>query len=472
MALNTDIILQGRPAAIEAPDAMGQYGKALQLKQLMTQGQLQDQQLADDQSAREAFAASGGDRNKYLQALATGGNVKAYQTAQKNYLDTDKTQADIGKAQAETQYKQSEIQNQAIARDRDMLANVNTPQDAALWVQAGYQDPIVGKIKSSMMPLEQALSRIPTDPVLFQQWKQQNALGATKYIEQNKPTYQTRNLGGTTDTIALPGLGGPAQVVSSMRNTVSPDASLSAATQRRGQDLVDARTRQAQEQGKLHYDAASGQVINLSTGKAVPVTDATGAPIQAPNKALTDGQSKAALFGSRMDNSGRIIDELAAQGINKSMPGSQLGYGIGATVRALSPGDYQKLDQAKRDFINAALRRESGAVISPEEFANGEIQYFPQPGDSPAVIKQKAENRAIATRGILAEVPENQRPGLIQGITGRPQASALPTQGQQAPQSGQTFDSLPDPSALTGKRIQAPDGSILRSNGTKWIQEK
>lgn len=470
MPTNPNIILQGTQSQpFQMPDPLQQYGSALQLKQLMNQGQIQQQQIADDQAAREAFASSGGDRNKYLQALATGGNVKAYQAAQKNYLDVDKAQADLGKTQAETDYKRSEIQNQAIARDRDMLANVNTPQDAAAWVQAGYQDPVVGKIKSGMMPLEQALARIPTDPLLFQQWKQQNALGATKYIEQNKPTYQTRNLGGTTDTLALPGLGGPAQVVSSQRNTVSPDAALSAETTRRGQNMVDARARDNLAQGKLHYDPGTNSVVNLGTGVSTPVRDSQGNPVQQQPKALTDSQAKAALFGSRMDNSGRIIDELAQQGINKSIPGSQAGYGIGSVVRALSPSDFQKLDQAKRDFINATLRRESGAVISPEEFANGEIQYFPQPGDSPEVIKQKAQSRAIATRGILAEVPENQRTSMVQGITGSPQASALNKPSQ--PQGGQVFDRLPDPSTLNGKRIQAPDGRILRSNGKSWVQE-
>jgi hypothetical protein len=60
----------------------------------------------------------------------------------------------------------------------------------------------------------------------------------------------------------------------------------------------------------------------------------------------------------------------------------------------------QKYDQAKRNFINAQLRRESGAVISPEEFANAEQQYFPQPGDGPEVIRQKRINRQDAIRGL------------------------------------------------------------------------
>ena len=54
----------------------------------------------------------------------------------------------------------------------------------------------------------------------------------------------------------------------------------------------------------------------------------------------------------------------------------------------------QKVGQAQRNFINATLRQESGATIQPSEFANAKKQYFPQVGDSPAVIKQKAENRA------------------------------------------------------------------------------
>lgn len=59
----------------------------------------------------------------------------------------------------------------------------------------------------------------------------------------------------------------------------------------------------------------------------------------------------------------------------------------------------QKFDQAQRNFINAVLRRESGAVISPEEFANARQQYFPQPGDGADVIAQKRKNREDAIAG-------------------------------------------------------------------------
>ena len=58
----------------------------------------------------------------------------------------------------------------------------------------------------------------------------------------------------------------------------------------------------------------------------------------------------------------------------------------------------QQFEQAKRNFINAVLRRESGAVISDKEFANAHQQYFSVPGDSQAVKKQKRENRATVYR--------------------------------------------------------------------------
>ena len=56
-------------------------------------------------------------------------------------------------------------------------------------------------------------------------------------------------------------------------------------------------------------------------------------------------------------------------------------------------GAYQSYDQAARNFINAVLRRESGAAISPSEFDNARRQYLPQPGDKPATLAQKRQNR-------------------------------------------------------------------------------
>lgn len=83
----------------------------------------------------------------------------------------------------------------------------------------------------------------------------------------------------------------------------------------------------------------------------------------------------------------------------------------------------QKFTQAKRDFINAVLRQESGAVISPEEFANAEQQYFPQPGDGPEVIAQKRKNRENAIAGFKIR-------------SGPGAASVEQMQGQQGQQGG------------------------------------
>jgi hypothetical protein len=56
---------------------------------------------------------------------------------------------------------------------------------------------------------------------------------------------------------------------------------------------------------------------------------------------------------------------------------------------------FKQIEQAQRDFINAALRRESGAAIAESEFENARLQYFPQPGDTAEVVKQKQKNREM-----------------------------------------------------------------------------
>lgn len=232
MANDPNIILQAKTPEITMPDPIGQYGKALQLKSLMNQNVASNQALADDQATRQAYQNSDGTPQSVLKSLVAGGNYKAAQAVQTQLSKQGLEVAQTNKANADASQSQSAVLNQGIARHRDQLASVNDPQSAAQWVASGYQDPTTGPTLSQLMPLQDAISRIPTDPTLFAQWKQQAALGATKFIEMNKPQYQTSNLGGKTVTTALPGLGGAPTTVNSQTNSVSPDASLSAATSR------------------------------------------------------------------------------------------------------------------------------------------------------------------------------------------------------------------------------------------------
>ena len=111
---------------------------------------------------------------------------------------------------------------------------------------------------------------------------------------------------------------------------------------------------------------------------------------------LTEGQSKATGFFARSDEANKLMSEL-------EMEGTELRNVISGAIpfgNYMRTPEGQKYDQAKRNFINAILRQESGAVIGPSEFASAELQYFPQPGDSPEVIAQKKANRETAVNAL------------------------------------------------------------------------
>ena len=76
-----------------------------------------------------------------------------------------------------------------------------------------------------------------------------------------------------------------------------------------------------------------------------------------------------------------------------------IGGVLGAAGNVMLSSDQQKVEQAQRDFVNATLRQESGAVINPSEFENAKRQYFPQPGDRKEVIEQKRRNRQTVING-------------------------------------------------------------------------
>jgi hypothetical protein len=160
-------------------------------------------------------------------------------------------------------------------------------------------------------------------------------------------------------------------------------------------------------------------------------------------KPLNDNQSKALLFGSRMQEADKILEQLASEGTSTSVPGSRT-PGLGPVITAMSSENKQMLDQAKRDFMSAVLRRESGAAISSGEYENADRQYFPQIGDNAKVIAQKASNRKIALNGILMEVPEAQRNSL---------SRQAPTDAASTPKPPAAQKPLPMPKTVTEMQV-------------------
>jgi hypothetical protein len=172
---------------------------------------------------------------------------------------------------------------------------------------------------------------------------------------------------------------------------------------------------------------ASGNKRLVRVATAGPEGPINSGPQAQPNNPLVSGklnadQSKAAGFTDRMAKAHEIIT--SNEDINQTTPwgvpnkGSSLG-GYLSSVPAvrdspifnsmIGPARQQTI-QAQRDFVNAILRKESGAAISQGEFNNAEKQYFPQPGDGPEVIAQKRQNRLTAMQSMAREGGPGYRP--------------------------------------------------------------
>ena len=160
-------------------------------------------------------------------------------------------------------------------------------------------------------------------------------------------------------------------------------------------------------------------------GQAMPIIGPGGQPLKGAGSAPTEGQSNAAGFAQRM--------ELAASIINRLPAGSQPGVGTrlaeavpfvgGALARSGQSTETQQYTQAAQDWIRAKLRKESGAVIGTQEMQDEFNTYFPQVGDSPERITQKAEARRVATLAMQKSAGRAYQPY----VPPAPAAQAAPT---------------------------------------------
>jgi hypothetical protein len=219
--------------------------------------------------------------------------------------------------------------------------------------------------------------------------------------------------------------------------------------------------------------ANTAQIINIKnadgsetpvrvdrTGNAVPIqVPGAGAPPANPYASgkMTESQTKDALYAARMLNAERVLrDPQVTAAALSPVQGAASMIPFGGGNYAVS-GNYQKADQAQRDFLNAVLRKESGAVISKEEFESGAKQYFPQRGDSDAVLAQKRKNRETAIRGIAAGGGPNYRPEFV-----------FDSKGEIVPNA-----SLPSTSRTPSEaKVSAPEAAVQALKADPSLREQ
>jgi len=171
-------------------------------------------------------------------------------------------------------------------------------------------------------------------------------------------------------------------------------------------------------------------LVDTRTGQAKPVVGPQGQALIG-GKPLTETQSNAVAFGMRALEANKLATDLEGKGFTNTgvirtaiggtmgqapIVGGKLEQGVRSAFNVLpefvggpSP-EQQQVDQARRNFISAVLRKESGAAIGVDEYANEERKYFPQLGDSDKVIKQKQDARKLAIQALEAQAgPSGKR---------------------------------------------------------------
>lgn len=119
-------------------------------------------------------------------------------------------------------------------------------------------------------------------------------------------------------------------------------------------------------------------------------------------KPLTEAQSKDTVFVTRASGALPIIDQ---HGEALARLGEATGGGLPVVGNYMKSPEYQQAEQAGKEFLQAILRKDTGAAITKEEQDEYGSVYLPRPGDSQAVLDQKKASRARALQAIELGLP-------------------------------------------------------------------
>jgi len=348
------------------------------------------------------------------QALPVG--LQAYQGG----IDQALRQVAVGQQMQELQRKRQQdaaaLQRQEQIRQAMMLG---TPQEqiGALRSLGAYEQ--INQLAGAERAVRQSgLMRQPGEVMdnPFSTYQMSDIPGVKKLADQYATSY---NSGAIDDEKATARLGELARMEESAlaRQESAADRKSAAAT------AADER-RFAREQAREDRLAAQQRAeVDRQINR-----EAQQAERDIKRSEGTEGQKLSAGFAARMEAANAIISQLepagGLPGVMTEVAGAIPFVGGYAQRMVMSP-EQQKYKQAADNWIRANLRKESGAAIGVDEMEAEYRTYFPQPGDSPEVIQQKAAARQITTDAMKQNAGPVYRPT---------QAAVRPTAQQPRPQ--------------------------------------
>lgn len=165
------------------------------------------------------------------------------------------------------------------------------------------------------------------------------------------------------------------------------------------QELRDRLAEEAARRAEVRANQGpipQGMRMNPQTQQLEPIPGFTP-----PSSQPTEQERISAGYASRMMAAEQTLSRVVQGGFN---PGNWTDATMGRLPivgNALTSEGGQLYRQAQEDWVRAKLRRESGAVIGAEEMAQEVRTYFPQPGDTPAMIAQKEQARRLASQAMV-----------------------------------------------------------------------
>lgn len=149
---------------------------------------------------------------------------------------------------------------------------------------------------------------------------------------------------------------------------------------------------------------------NAKKGNGITLTNPDGTSIQiggaAKSVKLTEGQAKDNVYVTRAKGALELLEgsaEALTSRVDRSLDMVPMGIG-----REGQTQEFQIAQQAGEEFLQAILRKDTGAAITTQEQDMYGKTFLPQPGDGPAVLEAKRASRQRAVAAIEAGMSAEQ----------------------------------------------------------------